>query len=35
VEDWRIDYNHNRPDSNLGYLALAAYAATWTESKLS
>jgi putative transposase len=35
VEDWRIDYNHNRPHSSLGYLTPAAYAATRTKPQLS
>ncbi len=28
VERWRMDYNHHRPHSSLGYMAPAAYAAT-------
>jgi putative transposase len=28
VEDWRIDYNLNRPHPSLGYLAPVTYAAT-------
>lgn len=35
VNDWRIDYNLNRPHSSLGYLTPAAYAATQTQPPLS
>lgn len=35
VDDWRIDYNLNRPHSSLGYLTPAAYAATQTQPPLS
>jgi putative transposase len=35
VDDWRIDYNLNRPHSSLGYLAPATYATTCTKPKLS
>lgn len=34
VDDWRIDYNLNRPHSSLGYLT-PAYAATQTQPPLS
>jgi putative transposase len=32
VEDWRIDYNHNRPHSSLGMMAPARFAASWRRS---
>ena len=35
AEDWRIDYNLNRPHSSLGYLAPVTYAATWPNPELS
>ena len=28
VENWRMDYNHHRPHSSLGYITPAAFAAT-------
>ena len=31
VEDWRIDYNMNRPHSSLGMLTPAEFARVWTE----
>ncbi len=35
VEDWRIDYNYNRPHSSLGMLAPAIYAAQLEQPALS
>jgi putative transposase len=32
VEDWRIDYNSNRPHSALGMMAPARFAASWRRS---
>ncbi len=29
IEDWRIDYNTNRPHSSLGWQPPQAYAQTW------
>ena len=31
VDRWRMDYNHYRPHSSLGYMAPAAFAATCLE----
>ncbi len=28
VEDWRLEYNHDRPHSSLNYMTSAAFAAT-------
>lgn len=35
IEDWRIDYNINRPHSALGMLAPADYAARQDQPELS
>lgn len=35
IEDWRIDYNHNRPHSALGMLTPAAYAAQQPQPALT
>jgi len=32
VEDWRADYNENRPHSALGMMASARFAASWRRS---
>ena len=32
VEDWRLEYNHHRPHSSLGYLTPAGFAATYIPS---
>jgi transposase InsO family protein len=32
VEDWRMDYNHHRPHSSLGYMTPAGFAATCIPS---
>ena len=32
VENWRLEYNHHRPHSSLGYMTLAAFAATCIPS---
>ena len=32
VEDWRLDYNTNRPHSALGMMAPARFAASWRRS---
>ena len=32
VEDWRVDYNTNRPHSALGMMAPARFAASWRRS---
>ena len=32
VEDWRIDYNTNRPHSALGMMAPERFAAGWQRS---
>ena len=32
VENWRMDYNHHRPHSSLGYITPAAFAATCIPS---
>jgi putative transposase len=32
VEDWRVDYNENRPHSALGMMAPARFAASWRRS---
>jgi putative transposase len=32
VEDWRLEYNHDRPHSSLGYMTPAAFAATCIPS---
>jgi putative transposase len=32
VENWRMDYNHHRPHSSLGYMTPAAFAATCIPS---
>ena len=29
ADRWRMDYNHDRPHSSLGYMAPAAYAARY------
>jgi putative transposase len=31
AEDWRIDYNTNRPHSSLGYGTPASFAAEWAQ----
>ena len=33
IEDWREDYNRNRPHSSLGMRAPAVFAAEWTTSE--
>jgi putative transposase len=33
VEDWRVDYNTNRPHSGLGMMAPARFAASWRRSE--
>lgn len=35
VENWRMDYNHHRPHSSLGYMTPAAFAATCIPSVLA
>jgi putative transposase len=32
IEDWRLDYNQNRPHSALGMMAPARFAASWRRS---
>lgn len=32
MEDWRLDYNTQRPHSKLGWLTPASYAARWTQN---
>jgi hypothetical protein len=32
VENWRLEYNHHRPHSNLNYMTPAAFAATCIPS---
>ena len=34
MEDWRLDYNTQRPHSKLGWLTPASYAARWAEIDL-
>lgn len=31
IEDWRLDYNHNRPHSSLGWMTPAVYADQWRK----
>jgi|GEM_PF-3620575 len=33
-EDWRIDYNQERPPSSLGMLAPAIFAMNWEENQI-
>ena len=33
MEDWRLDYNTQRPHSKLGWLTPAGYAARWTQNE--
>ena len=33
IEDWRVEYNTQRPHSSLGWLSPATYAARWTEQQ--
>ncbi len=35
IEDWRIEYNTNRPHSSLGWLAPATYAGRWKADQLA
>lgn len=32
LDDWRLDYNHRRPHSGIGWQTPAAYAASWTNA---
>jgi transposase InsO family protein len=32
IDRWRLDYNHHRPHSSLGYLPPAVFAARWPTS---
>ena len=31
IEEWRVEYNTQRPHSSLGWLSPAAYAERWKE----
>ena len=35
VEDWRVDYNHNRPHSPLGMMTPVTCAVGWSEAHLA
>jgi hypothetical protein len=35
VEDWRVDYNHNRPHSALGMMTPVTFAVGWSEAHLA
>jgi putative transposase len=34
IEDWRVEYNTQRPHSSLGWLSPAAYAERWSGQQL-
>ena len=34
IEDWRVEYNTQRPHSSLGWLSPAAYAQRWSEQQV-